>query len=91
MLLAIVCNCRRKREFGLEPFLVFFFMQDAALLALMNLDAAEQLDAAWRDYRFALLTSPKALNFMDNSITSDPLSARHDSFGFSYSYLLVQE
>ena len=79
---------------GLAPLSVLLFLQNVALLPLLNLETSAMLDAALHDYSFALLNWPKSMNFLKTDKVQDrhgaPYSTRFSDYTFYSSYFLTQ-
>ena len=71
-------------------------MQGIELLALLELDYTEELNAFFKGFEFALLSVPKEYNLIIKynehfrTLQKEPPSMRLSDFGFTSTYVVVQ-
>ena len=79
---------------GLNVISVLNMIQGIELLALLELEYTEELNAFFKGFEFALLSVPKEYNMIikynEHFRTREPPSMRLADFGFTSIYVLVQ-
>ena len=76
-------------------FSLFNTLQIIQIAALIDLEYPPKLDQFYHGFKFTLLNTPPELNFVNILFitpgSDEPFSERMESFGFTSSYILVQQ